>query len=65
MKVETSQTIEGSAWGAVLIGLNATGIAVENHHKTGKTFLPNPANEKVYTDSFTKFKKVYSLLKGL
>lgn len=65
MKVETSQTIEGSAWGAVLIGLDATGIAVENQHKIGKTYLPNLANEKVYTDSFTKFKKVYSLLKGL
>lgn len=65
MKVETSQTIEGSAWGAVLIGLDATGIAVENQHKTGKTYLPNPANKKVYNDSFTKFKKVYSLLKAL
>nr|WP_315151599.1 gluconokinase [uncultured Flavobacterium sp.] len=65
MKVETSQTIEGSAWGAVLIGLDATGIAVENQHKTGKTYLPNPANKKIYNDSFTKFKKVYSLLKGL
>jgi gluconokinase len=65
MKVETSQTIEGSAWGAVLIGLDATGITIEKHHKTGKTYSPNPANKKVYNDSFTRFKKVYTLLKGL
>ena len=65
MKVETSQTIEGSAWGAVLIGMNATGVIIENQNKTGKTFLPNPFNKKVYHEAFTKFKKVYSLLKEL
>jgi gluconokinase len=65
MKVQTSQTIEGSAWGAVLIGMNAQGIAIENQTKTGKTFYPNPDNKKVYADAFTKFKKVYSLLKEL
>ncbi|REG91168.1 gluconokinase [Flavobacterium aquicola] len=65
MKVQTSQTIEGSAWGAVLIGLEAKNVSAENQNETGKTFFPNPANEKVYTESFNKFKKVYSLLKEL
>ncbi|PWB27650.1 gluconokinase [Flavobacterium sp. HTF] len=65
MKVQTSQTIEGSAWGAVLTGLQSTGIVVKNQNKAEKIFLPNPANKKVYTDSFAKFSKVYDLLKGL
>lgn len=65
MKVETSQTIEGSAWGAVLIGMKATGIDNTNQHKTGKKFFPNTANQKVYDASFSKFKKVYDALKGL
>ena len=65
MKVATSQTIEGSAWGAVLIGMKSTDVSIENQYKTGKTFFPNPANEQVYHNAFTKFKKVYSLLKEL
>jgi len=65
MKVETSQTIEGSAWGAVLIGMKTTGTTVTNQNNTGKTFYPNLNNQKVYNDSFNRFKKVYSLLKGL
>lgn len=65
MKVQTSQTIEGSAWGAVLIGLDALNIPAESHNKTGKTFSPNPANKEIYNNSFAKFKKVYAALKGL
>lgn len=65
MKVETSQTIEGSAWGAVLIGMKSTGIKIENQTKKGKTFYPNPENKEVYDDAFAKFKKVYSLLNEL
>lgn len=65
MKVETSQTIEGSAWGAVLIGMKATGIASSKPNKTAKTFIPNESTKAVYTDAFIKFKKIYSLLKGL
>jgi gluconokinase len=65
MKVETSQTIEGSSWGAVLIGLKSIGTDSKHQRKTGKTFVPNPDHQKVYHDSFIKFKKVYSVLKGL
>jgi gluconokinase len=65
MKVATSQTIEGSAWGAVLIGIEALGIPTSDKIKTGKTYFPNTSHQKAYTDSFTKFKKVYHLLKEL
>ncbi|GGF16355.1 gluconokinase [Flavobacterium limi] len=65
MTVETSQTIEGSAWGAVLIGIKSLGIEISNENKIGKTFFPNTANKKVYEESFSKFKRVYSLLKDL
>ena len=65
MKVETSETIEGSAWGAVLIGMESIGIESTQQTKTGKTYFPNSNNKEVYDTSFTKFKKVYSLLKEL
>ncbi|CAD0009262.1 carbohydrate kinase [Flavobacterium salmonis] len=65
MQVETSQTIEGSAWGAVLIGMKSLGIDIstENKNKTGTTFFPNAVHKKVYEDAFIKFKKVYPVLK--
>lgn len=65
MTVETSQTIEGSAWGAVLIGMKSLGIDITTESKTGKTFLPNAVHKKVYEDAFVKFKKVYPVLKDL
>ncbi|RZJ49558.1 MAG: carbohydrate kinase [Flavobacterium sp.] len=65
MKVQTSQTIEGSAWGAVLIGLQSIGITAENQNKSGKTFFPNLNNKEVYATSYSKFSKVYNLLKEL
>ncbi|PXY43597.1 gluconokinase [Flavobacterium hydrophilum] len=65
MAVETSQTIEGSAWGAVLIGMKSLGIDITTENKTGKTFLPNAVHKKVYEDAFVKFKKVYPVLKDL
>lgn len=67
MTVETSQTIEGSTWGAVLIGMKSLGIdiSIENKNKTGRTFSPNAVHKKVYEDAFVKFKKVYPVLKDL
>nr|WP_315247612.1 FGGY family carbohydrate kinase [uncultured Flavobacterium sp.] len=65
MTVETSQTIEGSAWGAVLIGMKSLGIDISIENKTGKTFLPNAVHKKVYEEAFGKFKKVYPVLKDL
>lgn len=65
MTVETSQTIEGSAWGAVLIGIKSLGIDISTESKTGKTFVPNAVHKKVYEEAFAKFKKVYPVLKDL
>ncbi|WP_310282332.1 gluconokinase [Flavobacterium piscis] len=65
MPVATSKTIEGSAWGAVLIGMKSLGIDVSNENKTGKTFFPDTSHKKVYEDAFTKFKKVYPVLRDL
>ncbi|TDO71074.1 gluconokinase [Flavobacterium chryseum] len=63
MQVETSQTIEGSSWGAVMIGIQSQGEKIINETKTGKTYYPNLAYKNVYEVSFNKFKKVYPLLK--
>ncbi|SHM35077.1 gluconokinase [Flavobacterium saccharophilum] len=65
MTVETSQTIEGSAWGAVLIGMKSIGKDINSENKTGKTFYPNTAYKSVYEAAFIKFKKVYPVLKDL
>lgn len=65
MPIETSQTIEGSSWGAVLIGMKSLGININRQNKTGKTFIPNVTHKKVYEDAFTKFKKIYPVLKDL
>ncbi|TRX40477.1 gluconokinase [Flavobacterium restrictum] len=65
MKVAIAQTIEGAAWGAVLIGLKATGIPVVPSHYNEKVFLPNESHKEVYEKCFQKFKQVYPVLKGL
>ena len=65
MTVETSQTIEGSAWGAVLIGMKSIGMDITSENKTGKIFYPNTAYKDVYEAAFAKFKKVYPVLKDL
>ncbi len=65
MKVVVSETIEGAAWGAVLIGFKATGFPISSENKTEKTFVPNPNHKVVYEQSFKKFKQVYPLLKDI
>ncbi len=65
MKVIVAETIEASAWGAVLIGFKATAIEIPTENKAGKTFLPNRNHKEIYEQSFEKFKKVYSLLKDI
>ncbi|KIA84790.1 gluconokinase [Flavobacterium sp. AED] len=65
MKVIVAETIEASAWGAVLIGFKATGITISNHTQIGKTFLPNKDHKEIYEQGFEKFKRVYPLLKDI
>ncbi|MNQ12299.1 autoinducer-2 (AI-2) kinase [compost metagenome] len=65
MNVSVSQTTEGSAWGAVLIGMKSIGINIPVQNKIKKTFFPNTACKAVYEHHFEKFKRVYPLLKDL
>ncbi len=65
MKVVVAQTIEGSCWGAVMVGLNAFGIHTNSLDIEEKVFLPNPKNQAVYQESYRKFSKVYEALKDL
>ena len=65
MKVIVAETIEASAWGAVLIGFKATAMTIPTQNKTEKTFLPNENHKEVYEQSFEKFKKIYPLLQGV
>lgn len=65
MPVVTSKTIEGSTWGAVLIGMKSLGIEINTESKTEMVYFPNAAHKKVYEDAFAKFKKVYPVLKNL
>lgn len=65
MKVLVAETIESSAWGAVLIGFKAIGLNIPNQNKIGKTFLPTEDYKNIYEQSFEKFKKVYPLLSEL
>ena len=65
MKVEVGETIESSAWGAVLIGFKANEIEVFVQNKIKKKFFPNNNNKLVYEKSFERFKKIYPLLKDI
>jgi gluconokinase len=65
MKVAVSQKIEGSAWGAVLIGFMALGIESNQHDIEEIFFYPNKDNQLVYQENFRKFNKVYEALKDL
>ncbi|QKJ62306.1 gluconokinase [Flavobacterium sp. M31R6] len=65
MNVVVSETIEGAAWGAVLIGFKATGNTKSLENKIETIFYPNPNHRLIYEKAFEKFKKVYPLLKDI
>jgi gluconokinase len=65
MQVETSQTVEGSAWGAVLIGMQSVGIENKSEHKAGKSYFPDLSLTEAYQNTFAKYKKVYDAVKDL
>lgn len=65
MRVALSQTVEGSAWGAVLIGFKSLGIEYTELPQDEQVFLPNPDHAQVYAAAFSRFKQVYPLLNGL
>lgn len=65
MKVVVSETIEGAAWGAVLIGFKAIENMNSFENKTNATFYPNPNHRLVYEKAFEKYKRVYPILKDI
>ncbi|MEO7766404.1 MAG: FGGY-family carbohydrate kinase, partial [Ferruginibacter sp.] len=56
---------ESSAWGAVIVGLEAMGILPETTPKTaGKKYEPCTGNHHKYIGCFEKFERVYGLVKS-
>jgi len=58
MKVLMGGTTEGAAWGAVMIGLKATGIEMPKEQMNYKTYFPNKAHQSVYERQFLRFKRM-------
>jgi gluconokinase len=62
MRVAVAQTVEGSAWGAVLIGCGGLGLSYAEEAGEEVVFEPNPAHDAIYAANFQRFKKIYSVL---
>ncbi len=63
-KVVITDNVEGSAWGAVLIAMNALNITPKiSEQQGGKVFAPNLRNAKIYFDLHTKMERLYDKLK--
>jgi gluconokinase len=62
MNVEVSGTVEGSAWGAVMIGFGAIGKPIPVLQQTEQVICPNPDTKAVYQANFQQFKKVYPFI---
>lgn len=64
IKVLVSDTIESAACGAVMLGAEALGIATDFKKSILSTYEPNHENYDVYKKQFSKFERLYDLLKG-
>lgn len=72
--VFTKNTVESSAWGAALIGLEALGIQggeptiknkqTEEKQDTEHCYKPNAEHHAVYIKNFQKFEHLYHILEG-
>jgi gluconokinase len=65
LKVIISQTVESSAWGAALLGLQAIqpGFTFKETTEPAEEYLPDPEQHARYMQNFTIFEKLYPLLK--
>ena len=67
-KVYITETIESSAWGAALLGLEAlqwqAGPGEALPGKNQQEFVPDPEKHAVYQQNFSIFEKLYPLLKA-
>lgn len=65
MRVVVAETVEGSAWGAVMLGCKALGLECEDGGGEEVGFEANLENAEVYEVAFKQFQKVYPFLQGL
>ena len=63
LPVLVCETVENSAWGAVICGMRALGIQPSNSTAISKKYLPDAGIHSVYAKSFLKFQRLYELLK--
>lgn len=66
--VFVKETVESSAWGAVLVGLEALGIKVnaEDHaavQSEDDSYVPNKEHHLIYMKNFRQFERLYDKLK--
>ncbi|MFN3848490.1 MAG: gluconokinase [Spirosomataceae bacterium] len=63
--VIVNDTVEGSAWGAVLIAKRAMGEVADENMDTSnaKIYQPNPQNKSVYEKKFEQLVRLYDKLK--
>lgn len=66
-QVFVTETIESSAWGAALLGLEALGSAPAAQEslpaQKRQEFVPDPEKHSIYQQNFSIFEKLYPLLK--
>ncbi len=64
IKVLVSGTVESSALGAVVIGMEA--LAIKQHFSPDilAVYEPDPGSHKVYMECFERFERIYHLLEG-
>lgn len=65
MEIVVAETVESAAWGAVMLGFDALKIEHNFAANEGKRLMPNPDNQVIYEQQFTKFKKVYACYQSL
>jgi gluconokinase len=58
-KVIVSDTVESSAWGAVLLGMGKENSEIKNE----KIILPNLQNKEIYQKKHLRFERIYEKLK--
>jgi gluconokinase len=63
LPVSICETVENSAWGAAKCGMQAMGIPVSGNSAVSKTFYPDAMVHPVYANGFSRFQRLYALLK--
>jgi gluconokinase len=67
-RVCLAESVESSALGAAMIGMQALGLVgslaeAAQLVRPGAEYLPNPANRQVYQNAYEKFEQLYQILR--